>query len=389
MKGAAPENDSGAFVAALVRLLAVAGKPEHAANQDEIAVRLPALLTRRAQSLEGADPDGALVANKDHPGYLTRLVDGVAIHAPWPIAPFFPGEATARDLMRLADEVSVDPNGSVCISGSGAFLGGLRRCGDLDYCEYVFDGMALPPAVTARAARQTERAVLITVKCEGGTDIHPWTDLNARLEAFAGRGLPFGEATRRLKLDYCVLTDGRGPLPASNVVLWLDREKPETGNGFASFAHQEAVIDRGQGIARTLIAAPRLAAYLLFLLTQMTDLIDEKPFKALKRTLSLCGMLGLTDQYEDMLQLLNHPATALKTRLDGLAEFETWALEATPAERTRLLDALDWERDAIGAGHVEPEDRSQIEDAIRAVVRGLSDRVRLMISVMESDDGSN
>ncbi len=328
---------------------------------------LAAGLIQRARGLDRADPEGELAVNTDHPGYLTRRHGEFKIHVPFFLADVFPGRAVLDELLPLVLGVSVGAGGSLCVSGSTTFMGRLRMVGDIDICEYVFKAVGLPVAVMGHAHRADD-AVLSLVAIDGQDFWHPWDGCEEGLIDFVRQGVPRGTSSRRLKLDFVGAIPSLGPLPATNVVLWLDPNDPETGNALRSFAHQEAVIDRGCGIARTLVSPARLGAYLLFLRNQATDLTHSSPVKALKRTLSMCSLFGLQWFCDDALELLDHHAVSVMSRAKRLDELVGLVSRSDPAERPQLEAMLNNERLDVDAEPIEESEVMIVAQAIQELI---------------------
>lgn len=357
------------------------------APAEDVIKGIPDLLRQRARQLDGADPTGSLRANGLHPGYLSRSCGDVMVHVPFPLVFAFPGERQLSDILALARTVSVGRDGCVCISGSSCFLGGITVVGDLDFCEYVFDGNELPTRVM-RLIESGRDAMLCKVQC-GRPFVAPWANCRQALQEFIEQGRPApGERTRRLKLDFCGITETLGLLPASNIVIWLDPAAPEDGNALDSFAHQEAVIDRGNGVARTLVNARRLGAYLVFLRGQIDLFLPSSPVKSLKRALSLCGLLGLHLLYDECVDWLNHPVVEYMVFSKRIDELKDLIASSPSAETRRFERMLGQAESALDATMFDAQDAAETQGYLRLAAEVVREKVDELITWVETGDGS-
>lgn len=268
-------------------------------------------LTARAAVGARRDPDGELVADFEHPGYLKRAVENRTVFVPAHLAPVFPGMPLLADVVRTADRLSLNAGHPICLSGSTTFLGRSHSASDLDFCEYFLTSpQAIPDAVAAKAA-ETSGGVLVRFKCGGDVLKAPWCDLPTVAPdlLFADDG---EQPARRFKLDFVQRTQILGLMPSTSVVLPLDPDSIEGPNARFSFVYQEAVITSGVP-PRSLLSAERLAHYLLWLRGDVRSWLGEQkiadvteaPLKALKRVLSLLLTVGRDDLVEPCIEVLS------------------------------------------------------------------------------------
>lgn len=381
----ADEDGTAEFQIILVKLLLEARRGPQ--PQSTLVDQLPSLLSKRAAELERADTEGELVASFQFPGYLTRTVAGTPIHVPFPLVRLFPGADILQEIIPIASDISVGNDGAICLSGSSAFLGGIQTVGDLDFCEYVFEGASMPASV-GRIVGRADGPALAVMKCLEREFVHPWAGWQAGLDRFVEAGPPTGTDHRRLKLDYCAMVPALGLLPATNLVLWLDSAQPEQGNALRSFAHQEAVFDRGSGVSRTLVDAARLAAYMGFLDGEIGKLAPGNPIKALKRTLSLCSLLGIDHWAEIVLGLLNQSVVGLATREKRLAELAGLVGVLDPETRDPFNRLLDEERTALRRAGLEPTDVDEFETILRDAIEGATAALEVLVARVEVNDAT-
>jgi hypothetical protein len=119
----------------------------------------------------------------------------------------------------------------------------------------------------------------------------------------------------------------------------------------------------------------------LFLLEQAENYIADNPFKALKRTLSLCGMLGMTEEYHVMLELLNHPTVVREVARSSLDEFEKQADMVNGSARDRLLRVLEAERKNFDSEIVDRDDVDFIKAEVSRYVRNTTGRINRLLEL--------
>jgi hypothetical protein len=352
--------------------------------------KLSQMLRERARRLNKSDMDSALEADAHKPGYLRRDFGSFFVWVPFPLARAFPPHDIVLEIVELLEELAVGQKSSICISGSTAFIGQLKFVGDLDLCEYLLDGGTIPQLVTGHLSRHGVRAHLAKIKCHEDVFLSPFPGCADRVRDLVAQGVPRGtdpQNVRKLKFDFCAIAERLGIIPASNVVLWLSPEAPETGNALASFAHQEAVVDRGEGVARTLIDPDRLGAYLAFLEKDANNYLETNPIKAVKRSLSLTAMLGLSDWYDRAVDILNEPVVGLIVRARRTKELEELVAVSAEAVKSRLVDLLTREQAVLAEICVDEEDVRAVEAVAREFALGFLTVLGEFGTALERKDG--
>lgn len=313
------DDDDLRRLPALLSALADGGKP----TPPDVGRDTAAYLLSRTVVAAGTDAEASLEPAPEHPGYLTRQVDGRDIYVPFNLASVFPGADMVGDVMRIADAITLHPDDPVCISGSTTFLGAIDRIGDLDFCEYYVsdpDGLS----ADALGVSDGEDMPLVWLKC-GGKDLKgPWEERRSEAEA-----LIQASPEKRIKLDF-VSNGALGLMPTTSVVIATEDDDVASRH---SFAYQEAVV-AGRAPVRNLVSPERFGEYVNWLRGEVRRLAapsggrDGYPIKALKRALSL---LLIADREEDTADII--------ARLHN-SELSTIVLHVRVEELERMLGDL-------------------------------------------------
>jgi len=343
------------------------------ASSPQLINQLPALLSQRARELERADLDEQLVTNSNFQGYLSRWIGEHQIHVPFPLVPYLPSVEVLLPAIKIAIAIAVGTDGCICISGSTVFAGSGLHVSDLDFCEYLFNATSLAEAVMEQIQRP-ELPLASVVKC-GQDFTSPWSGLHGALASLVGRGPPTENEARPIKLDFLAEAEALGPIPATNVILWLDQTASEAGNARRSFAYQEAVIDRGHGVARTLALADRLGAYLKFLCEQIEELKATDTLKALKRGLCVLSFLNLEEWTETVCTALKNPVIGKISRLKRFQKLERLFLMLSDDRKNICEPAMQIARQNISIDNLQPKDVQTVQDIMSAIVNGLSTEI--------------
>ncbi|UUL82531.1 hypothetical protein [Sphingomonas qomolangmaensis] len=306
----------------------------------------------------GSDQEGSLEPSLEHPGYLSRKIDGRPIFVPYNLAGVFPASDIVQDVMKIADRISLHPNDPVCISGSTTFLGKLEEIGDLDFCEYHLAGLN---GLAEHAADVCEREdiPLIWLKF-GDTPLKgPWAGRRDEIKKLVG-----GSDEVRMKFDF--LSEGpRGLLPTTSVVIATNDDEVAARH---SFAYQEAVV-AGAGPVRNLVSPARFGEYVNWLRGEIRKLATPSserngyPAKALKRALSLLLIAGRENDTDEIIEELHGSelsSIVMQVRLD---EIERMLNDLPEDVSDRFVDAFNELKG--GFEHVLDEDIDEALDAAR------------------------
>jgi hypothetical protein len=289
-----------------------------------------------------------LTASSTHLGYLKGMLDETAVFIPWYLADVFPGGTLARELKQLALRLHVDPEGSICLSGSAVFRGALSIIGDIDFCEYAMSSPSNIPMLIGQMLQRNNDAPLVRIYLPGKRPkvdfFAPWNDtieeLSSRYENETAENAPI------LMLEHLVSQGALGLLPCTNRLLPVEQSNPAVGHGKTTFVFQEAVFVSGDSPPRSLVAPLELADYVAWLRDEIRSDTDpgssEKlnSVKRLKRALSLARLIHLHEIAREILAALSDPLIERYVRhktareLDRLIEFlpheqrEVWRIQA-------------------------------------------------------------
>lgn len=313
------------------------------------------LLTLGALDATESDPDGVLVPDPDHPGYLRRQIADRTVFIPFHLAKVSPAADLMAEVIEIGAMVQLVASNPICISGSTTFLGALNVIADLDYCEY-FVCTDIDTESALDAASQIEDLPLVWAKFADAHHCAPWTCLRPIAQAFR-------DEPARLKLDF--MSCGKlGPMPTTNVIL--PTSDGEDGAADQSFAFQEAVVC-GEAPLRSLIKPARFGDYLLFLKDQARHYVNEGDkkasfaIKALKRLLALKAALGDHTEVDAIVERLNRPEieeVVQRIRLDELLAMRPHLPKGVPARFTEQIQELE-----LKPSHASSRD---VEDALSA-----------------------
>ena len=305
-----------------------------------------AILGARSIVNAHSDPDAALAADADAPGYLRRTMRGREVFVPAHLAPVFPGGSVLEDVVETATLLTLCHGHPICLSGSTTFLGASKSVSDLDFCEYFLSSATLIPAAVHGKISGSRRGPLVRFKCGASMLSAPWDGFeeNARTLLAADR-----ERTSaiRLKLDFLHTTRTFGLMPTTSVVLPIHEDDPEGGSAQFSFAYQEAVITIGRP-PRSLLSGDRLARYLLWLRGDIREWLGsggtaktaDAPLKALKRALSFLLAVGRDDLVAPCVEVLASTEIADVSLKDRVADLRSFVAVAADDFRGHLEEEI-------------------------------------------------
>lgn len=292
---------------------------------DQLSDLLGTLAKLLSPSFHGASPFAS------EPGYVQIQIGQHLLLVPFHLLDDL--STDPRELEELCDLATTLKRGldsTICLSGSGMFLGTLRYIADLDYCEYAIEG---DPSARNRFLelfgwQPSPSRCCLSVKSGSGDE--GWT--GEWLAPFSGQGssAPVISAVRSMdhgKFDVVTATKLAGVVEATNLMLVLpDRIRQD--RTARSFAFQEAPIG---WVPLRLAIALELGRYAYWLAEEMMKYRKTKPVKALKRALALTSLTFLDHHVGQIRRCLqNHNAprrSALQARLDlraRLPKDSTW-----------------------------------------------------------------
>ena len=247
----------------------------------------------------------------EHVGYVKRELDDCLLFIPFHLSAFFPTDEILDEVLRAAQALELDTSNPICISGSATFLGASRSISDLDYCEYYMNNSkeSVPDRVVQKWSAAMGDFLIARAKCLSSTYVHPWPDSKLFSNQFF-RELPH-EPKPSVKIDGIYLSKVFGLLPVSNLVLLVDRSRPEEGSATKSFVFQEAVLVKTGGPPRALVNSVSLGGYLNFLRKQAEEYLEGDPLKSLKRALCFFLLTSLHEPAEAIVKVLRSDAAEL------------------------------------------------------------------------------
>lgn len=276
-----------------------------------------------------------------HVGYVKRELDDCFLFIPFHLGAFFPTDEILGEVLRAARALELDASNPICISGSATFLGASRSISDLDYCEYYVN--VPKESVADRVVRKWLATIvdflIARTECLSSTYVHPWPDANLLASQFLTA--LSREPKPSVRIDGIYLSAAFGPLPASNLVLLVDRDHPEEGSATKSFVFQEAVLVRNGGPPRALVNSVSLGAYLNFLRKQAEDYIDSDPLKSLKRALCFFLLTDLHEPAEVIVKVLQSDAAELLAVAKRQAEVDLLLNAVPPEISSTIASSLD------------------------------------------------
>jgi hypothetical protein len=305
-------------------------------------------------------------ADKDHPGFMTRISPPGATRVPFFSVPMFPSDIALQSVWELGQDLKLAPETVICLSGSMVVLKAAIISSDLDFVEYVKVEKgtlaSLPNRVRDTSARKFQKLKL-------GSRVWEKSDLKRRKKALKEIDEaisvidPRDSLTSSGKLDFLVNPSALRPCDLSNILIFCDG----SWNSFAkkrTHAAQEAVLDLSFSIPHDLIDPFAMGKYVDFLWNEQMRFFNDKNYtKALKRLLSLsrvCFLPKISDSiktfFETNLGFLENEVQEIDMLLSHVncAKFrgrETWIKKLTIA---RMLASAAV--DAAKAAHDDPRD---------------------------------
>lgn len=254
-------------------------------------------------SLEAAALKG-VAADREHPGYLITVVDGVQLRVPFHLFEALPPKDLLKELVEIAAAVRTDDSSTICISGSCASYSQFGVVSDVDFCEYVDASgrrQPLSEAIERLEAIDSDGLVcfgvhLFEIRYNLGDDrnevvkhqpsFRPWSTLPSTDPSLTAL-LP---VARKAKFDFLAKTRTEGSIVVTNVAMIVD------GRGdyilLESHAGQELPLFDGSFVPRELAEPVALGRYVDYLCNQVDSTLAEKRLaKAAKRAHSLARLL--------------------------------------------------------------------------------------------------
>lgn len=313
-----------------------------------------------------------LTPSPGHAGYLKGEINQSAIFVPWYLADVFPGGEIAQNLERLARRLQVDPEGSICLSGSGVFRGVVSVIGDIDFCEYSVSNPGDIPRFIGQMLLRGEDAPLVRIYLPGvrpKTDFFaPWPPCLEKLNTQYGANETASPPI--LVFEHIVSNGVLGLLPCTNRVLPVEPGRPAEGHGKTTFVFQEAVFSYGDSPPRSLVAPLELGDYVAWLRSQIRPDADSSQklssVKRLKRALSLARLIHLHDLADEALAVLKDPLVERYVRRKATAELKR-LIEYLPFEEQenwlRALQESNWTVDRL-----EKAEQGEVDSRAESVV---------------------
>jgi hypothetical protein len=361
------DNVHGRFLVAL----AIRRRAKIPIGQHELEL-LGGHLFRTALVEQTVEGDLPLAPSPDHAGYLKGLVNQSPIFVPWYLADVFPSAEIAQHMERLARRLQVDPEGSICLSGSGVFRGAISVIGDIDFCEYAVSKPSAIPGFISQMLLRGDDAPLARIYLLGvrpSIDFFaPWPpcleQLNTHYRADQPTSVPI------LVFEHIVSNDVLGVLPCTNRVLPVEPKSPAEGHGATTFVFQEAVFSRGDRPPRSLVAPHELGDYVAWLRDQIRPEAeaDEKlnSVKQLKRGLSLARLIHLHDLGDEALALLKDPLVERYVRQKTVRELKRLIKYLPLGEQEIWRRSLQESSDAVD--RLEKADEREVDSRAGRVV---------------------
>jgi hypothetical protein len=290
-------------------------------------------------------------------GYVEIPSNGCTVFVPFHVTYAFPVASCLAGLVGTAKAIRVSKQGEICLSGSSVYMGRLRAVGDIDYCEYfpLTDPTML--ANVRRLARDPRKAtVCARLRWGARNDQWPWPGLDSLLkdadQAFRNTHPSSGDLW---KLDFVGSAGRIGPLAITNLALAVDIPLAEEGGGQRSWVYQEAVIGFRKGVPiRSMVRPEEIGNYLNWLRQQISDHVDEKPQKAAKRALSLASLMLLTEERDELLELLQAPELSKYVAHSALDEATKLLPSSKTANVKKLRSKLDAKTKELGGPPSDP-----------------------------------
>lgn len=318
---------------------------------------------------------GFLRGERRNPGYLKGICGEWVVYVPWPLAPYFPKLEPLSSILSLAAQTSLGTGNSVCVSGSGALMGSKMAIGDLDFCQYVTQAPSSVVVDAERFLSPSPYRILVyasygkTTRAKAPWESF-WPSLRERM-----LGCTSIDGAERFMVEFIGKCPDFGVLPASTVILSADYSDRSKGAASASFVYQEAIAFKSsndQDLAIWSLAdAVQIGEYLCFLHQQITELVNKKPVKAVKRTFSLASLMRLESTADAALAILVKPELAEYVEHQRAQEVQRMVADCGVDERSFL------ERE-FGLPKEQPQsiEGASLSDSIPDLCRTLVDQLQ-------------
>lgn len=284
--------------------------------------------------------------NPKKPGFLVHALEhggeALEIHVPLTILDSFPSAEILSELAGLAKSIRSGQDTTICLSGSAAVYSALQMVGDIDFCEYVelpsnTSSAGTPDRSFARtlakaASLDEDGLACLKIAFSSSSSEHrvisrPWSTPPSKDTDL----LALARKARDGKCDFIARTRFQEIIEVTNVVLFIDPERPDHSSGERSFPFQEAPITSiGGWIPRNLDEPLVLGRYINWLRGEAEKQIaDGKLGKAAKRTYALANALFRPDIADKILDLFGRRSqdlvlgSALQGRLELYGRLRT------------------------------------------------------------------
>ncbi len=305
-------------------------------------------------------------ADRDHPGFMTRISPPGATRVPFFSVPMCPSEKELESVWELGQDLKLAPETVICLSGSMVVAKAAIISSDLDFIEYVkvekSTLASLPERVRDTSARKFQELKL-------GPHVWKKSDLKRHKKALkeiddAISAIDPGDSiTSSGKLDLLVNPRVLRPCDLSNIWIFCDGSWNSVAKK-RTHAAQEAILSLSFSIPHDLTDPFAIGKYVNLLWVEQERFFNDHNYtKALKRLLSLtriCLLPEISDNiktyFETSCELLEKEVREIDELMHRInfAKFkgrEDWIEKLTVA-RKRASAGVD----VVKAAHDNPRE---------------------------------
>jgi hypothetical protein len=210
------------------------------------------------------DREAELDASLDEPGYLRGRLGARHLAVPFNLVEGLAPRPLLEQIANVGDQIRIDIESRLCVSGSSAYLGDLHVIADIDFAEYA---TVDPPRIAARLmalAKREGAPHLIEVKIDGHPLRHPWADCPDHATRLLTQNLAAPPANKAM-FDFIDGSTFLGVTPITNLVLPILADRPHDGAAAGSYPFQEVILMHVDSEVPRLAERGVLAAYANFL----------------------------------------------------------------------------------------------------------------------------
>ena len=300
-------------------------------------------LTVQATNAAAGYVDRGFVPDMENLGYVREVGEAPVVRIPYHLVDLLPLKDALHQALSVAEAMRIDPNGSICLSGSTTLMAVAGPLGDIDLCEYYGDDPGLLGLRIAQVGRAGALATVIKVRI-ARRDYRRSAEPDGPRLCEALKVPPGSEHPARKALISGIHGSGiLGMLPITSKVLPISSASPDEGYGEDSFAYQEIVVTAAGKPPRSLVKPTELGRYLAWLVSDARRNLRDpaRVPKALKRIVSFARIVADRSLEAEASEVLNMKVLAEITKLRREKSCRSLLNNAHPDLRVDVEAALN------------------------------------------------